>query len=242
MEPQDTLIHRRDRVRTLTVKAETTAGETATAALARVRPQIEAIELPPGYALEWGGEYESTNDAQASLGAQLPLGFLVMLIISILLFGSVRQPLIIWLMVPMSINGVAIALLATDTAFGFMSLLGFLSLSGMLIKNAIVLLEEIDLLIGEGKDKYQAIVDASVSRMRPVMLAAITTILGMAPLLSDAFFRGMAVTIMGGLAFATVLTLIAAPVLYALFFRVRPPKKDKTKAEPSVPADAVPAK
>jgi multidrug efflux pump subunit AcrB len=105
-----------------------------------------------------------------------------------------------------------------------------------------VLLEEIDLLIGEGRDKYQAIIDASVSRMRPVMLAAITTILGMAPLLSDAFFRGMAVTIMGGLAFATVLTLIAAPVLYALFFRVRPPKKDKTKAEPSVPADAVPAK
>jgi multidrug efflux pump subunit AcrB len=241
MEPQDTLIHRRDRVRTLTVKAETTGGETASAALARVRPQIEAIELPPGYALEWGGEYESTNDAQASLGAQLPLGFLVMLIISILLFGSVRQPLIIWLMVPMSINGVAIALLTTDTAFGFMSLLGILSLSGMLIKNAIVLLEEIDLLIGEGREKYEAIVEASVSRMRPVMLAAITTILGMAPLLSDAFFRGMAVTIMGGLAFATVLTLIAAPVLYSLFFRVRPPKKGKPEAEPSIPGDAVPA-
>ncbi|MTI45617.1 multidrug efflux pump subunit AcrB [Roseibium hamelinense] len=243
MEPQDTVIHRRDRVRTLTVKAETTAGETASAALARVRPQIESISLPPGYSLEWGGEYESTNDAQASLGAQLPLGFLVMLIISILLFGSVRQPLIIWLMVPMSINGVAIALLATDTPFGFMSLLGFLSLSGMLIKNAIVLLEEIDLLIREGMEKYQAIVQASVSRMRPVMLAAITTILGMAPLLSDAFFRGMAVTIMGGLAFATVLTLIAAPVLYALFFRVRPPKREKgnTAETGQPPADAIPA-
>ena len=227
------------------MKAETTGGETASAALARVRPQIEAIELPPGYALEWGGEYESTNDAQASLGAQLPLGFLVMLIISILLFGSVRQPLIIWLMVPMSINGVAIALLITDTAFGFMSLLGVLSLSGMLIKNAIVLLEEIDLLIEEGREKYEAIVEASVSRMRPVMLAAITTILGMAPLLSDAFFRGMAVTIMGGLAFATVLTLIAAPVLYALFFRVRPPKggKAETNAAETSPStgDAVPA-
>ncbi|MBS8259219.1 AcrB/AcrD/AcrF family protein [Roseibium polysiphoniae] len=230
MEPQDTLIHRLDRVRTLTVKAETTGTETAASALARVRPQIEAMQLPAGYALEWGGEYESTNDAQASLGAQLPLGFLIMLIISILLFGSVRQPLIIWLMVPMSINGVALALLGTDTAFGFMSLLGFLSLSGMLIKNAIVLLEEIDLLISEGREKYTAIVDASVSRMRPVMLAAITTILGMAPLLYDAFFRGMAVTIMGGLAFATVLTLIATPVLYALFFRVRPPKKDKKVA------------
>ncbi|QDG77197.1 efflux RND transporter permease subunit [Labrenzia sp. PHM005] len=240
MEPQDTLIQRRNRVRTITVQAETTGGETATAALARVRPQIEAIVLPAGYALEWGGEYESTNDAQASLGAQLPLGFLVMLIISILLFGSIRQPLIIWLMVPMSINGVAIALLATDTPFGFMSLLGFLSLSGMLIKNAIVLLEEIDLMIGEGKEKYQAIVEASVSRMRPVMLAAITTILGMAPLLSDAFFRGMAVTIMGGLAFATVLTLIAAPVLYALFFRVRPTKAGQSKS-PAMPADAQPA-
>lgn len=236
MEPQDTMIHRRDRVRTLTVAAEPTGGETATSALARVRPQIEAIALPEGYHLEWGGEYESTNDAQASLGAQLPLGFLVMLIISILLFGSVRQPLIIWLMVPMSINGVAIALLATDTAFGFMSLLGMLSLSGMLIKNAIVLLEEIDLLIEEGTEKYKAIVDASVSRMRPVMLAAVTTILGMAPLISDAFFRGMAVTIMGGLAFATVLTLIAAPVLYALFFRVRPPKKTGASADTGSPA------
>lgn len=244
MEPQDTLIHRRDRVRTLTVMAETMTGETAAAALERVRPQIEAIEVPPGYRLVWGGEYESTNDAQASLGAQLPLGFLVMLIISILLFGSVRQPLIIWLMVPMSINGVAIALLATDTPFGFMSLLGFLSLSGMLIKNAIVLLEEIDRLIREGTDKYQAIVEASVSRMRPVMLAAITTILGMAPLLSDAFFRGMAVTIMGGLAFATVLTLIAAPVLYALFFRVRPPQGTgaKSDTQPTTAAgDALPA-
>ncbi|MTH97227.1 efflux RND transporter permease subunit [Roseibium sp. RKSG952] len=243
MQPQDTLIKRRNRVPTLTVMGEPTGGETAASALARVRPQIDALELPAGYQLEWGGEFESTNDAQASLGAQLPLGFLVMLIITVLLFGSVREPLIIWLMVPMSINGVAIALLATDTPFGFVALLGFLSLSGMLIKNAIVLLEEIDILIEEGKEKYQAIVEASVSRMRPVMLAAITTILGMAPLLFDAFFKGMAVTIMGGLAFATVLTLIATPVLYSLFYRVRPPKgaKDKGNAAKDLPKDAVPA-
>ncbi|GGB43317.1 multidrug transporter AcrB [Roseibium aquae] len=232
MEAQDTLIRRKDRVRTLTVQAEPIGGETASAALARIRPQIEAIALPHGYSLEWGGEYEDTNEAQASLGAQLPLGFLVMLIITILLFGKVRQPLIIWLMVPMSINGVAIALLATDTPFGFVALLGFLSLSGMLIKNAIVLLEEIDLEIAEGRNRYEAIVAASVSRMRPVMLAAITTILGMAPLLYDAFFRSMAVTIMGGLAFATVLTLIATPVLYALFFRVRPPKRSGPAESP----------
>ena len=143
-----------------------------------------------------------------------------MFIISVLLFGHARQPLIIWLVVPMAIVGVVSGLLGTDMPFGFMSLLGFLSLFGMLIKNAIVLIEEIDLQIEEGLAIQQAIVDATISRVRPVSLAAVTTILGMAPLLFDAFFADMAVTIMGGLAFATVLTLIAVPVLYSLLFKV----------------------
>jgi multidrug efflux pump subunit AcrB len=138
----------------------------------------------------------------------------------VLLFGRVRQPLIIWLIVPMAIVGVVSGLLLTDMPFGFMSLLGFLSLFGMLIKNAIVLLEEIDLQIAEGKHPRIAIVTASSSRLRPVALAAITTILGMAPLLSDAFFADMSVTIMGGLTFATILTLIAVPVLYSIFYKV----------------------
>ena len=120
----------------------------------------------------------------------------------------------------MAIEGVVTGLLATDMPFGFMSLLGFLSLFGMLIKNAIVLIEEIDLQIEEGLAIRQAIVEATISRVRPVSLAAVTTILGMAPLLFDAFFADMAVTIMGGLAFATVLTLIAVPVLYSLLFKV----------------------
>lgn len=137
-----------------------------------------------------------------------------------MLFGHARQPLIIWLVVPMAIVGVVTGLLSTDMPFGFMSLLGFLSLFGMLIKNAIVLIEEIDLQIEEGLAIRQAIVDATISRVRPVSLAAVTTILGMAPLLFDAFFADMAVTIMGGLAFATVLTLIAVPVLYSLLFKV----------------------
>ena len=107
-------------------------------------------------------------------------------------------------------------------ALGIMSLLGFLSLFGMLIKNAIVLLEEIDIQIETGMDKFEAIVEASLSRLRPVSLAAITTILGMAPLLTDAFFADMAVTIMGGLTFATVLTMIAVPVLFSLFYKIEP--------------------
>ena len=213
-------IHRKDRLRTITVEAEPGDNETAAKAFARIRPQIEAMDIPAGYALEWGGEFESSSEAQAALGAGLPVGFLVMFIISVLLFGHARQPLIIWLVVPMAIVGVVTGLLSTNMPFGFMSLLGFLSLFGMLIKNAIVLIEEIDLQIEEGLEIKKAIVEATLSRLRPVTLAALTTILGMAPLLFDAFFADMAVTIMGGLTFATILTLIAVPVLYSILFKV----------------------
>ncbi|MDB2373251.1 efflux RND transporter permease subunit [Psychrosphaera haliotis] len=217
---EETQIHRRNRVRTITVYGEPGFNETAGKAFSRLQPKIEGMELPDGYKLEWGGEYESSADAQKALGGGLPLGFLVMFLISVLLFGKVRQPLIIWLTVPMAVVGVVTGLLSTDMPFGFMSLLGFLSLFGMLIKNAIVLIEEIDLQIEEGRAKRIAIITASTSRLRPVALAAITTILGMAPLLSDPFFADMSVTIMGGLAFATILTLVAVPVMYSIFFGV----------------------
>ena len=221
VQSEGVLIYRRDRVRTITVHAEPGFDETAGQALKRLRPQIEAIPLPEGYKLEWGGEFESSRDAQKALGSGLPLGFLIMILVSIFLFGTVKEPLIIWLIVPMAVCGVVAGLLIADLPFGFMSLLGFLSLFGMLIKNAIVLLEEIDIQIETGMDKFEAVVLASLSRLRPVSLAAVTTILGMAPLLSDAFFADMAVTIMGGLAFATVLTLIAVPVLFILFYGIK---------------------
>ena len=218
---EEALIHRRDRVRTLTVQAEPEGDLTSDEAFRRVRAAIEGIKVPQGYRMEWGGEYEDSREAQASLGAQLPLSFLIMLLISILLFGKLRQPAVIWLIVPMSICGVTLGLLLTGMPFTFTALLGFLSLSGMLMKNAIVLVDEIDAQIATGKESVLALTEASISRLRPVFLAAVTTILGMVPLLWDAFFASMAVTIMGGLAFATVLTLIAVPTLYALFFRIR---------------------
>jgi multidrug efflux pump subunit AcrB len=218
---EELLINRRDRVRTITVKAEAGYSETTGEAFNRTQAKIEAITLPEGYKLEWGGEYESSRDAQAALGQGLPLGFLVMFLISVLLFGRARQPIIIWLIVPMAVVGVVAGLLLADLPFGFMSLLGFLSLFGMLIKNAIVLLEEIDLQIIEGKEKGIAIVEASLSRLRPVSLAAITTILGVMPLILDPFFADMSVTIMGGLAFATILTMIAVPVLYSVFYKIK---------------------
>ncbi|MDF1583817.1 MAG: efflux RND transporter permease subunit [Methyloprofundus sp.] len=219
---EDVLVHRRNRVRTLTAQADPAFGLTADQAFKRIKAQIEAINLPVNYKMEWGGEYESSRDAQTALNSKLPVSMLVMLIISVLLFGKVRQPLIIWLVVPMSVCGVVIGLLSSGKPFSFMALLGLLSLSGMLMKNAIVLVDEIDTQIAEDKDHYDAIIHASVSRIRPVFLAAGTTILGMLPLLNDAFFASMAVTIMGGLAFATLLTLIAVPVLYALFFKIKP--------------------
>ncbi|WP_108125270.1 efflux RND transporter permease subunit [Saccharospirillum mangrovi] len=218
VEPRNTLIHRRDRLPTITVAADVPPGSNVAEARLRIQDDIEAITIPRGYSLEWGGEYESSQKAQSSLAQKLPLSFLIMLLISVLLFGALRQPLIIWSLIPMAINGVTLGLLMTGLPFSFTALLGLLSLSGMLIKNGIVLIEEIDLMRAEGLPLQQAIVDASTSRLRPVVLAAATTILGMAPLLTDPFFASMAVTIMGGLAFATVLTLVAAPVFYHLFF------------------------
>ena len=226
---QNTLMHRRDRVFTLTVGADIAPDVTAATVFKEVQNSIEEIALPPGYRMEWGGEHESSADANKSLGAQLPVSLLIMVLISVLLFKAIRQPVIIWLLVPMSVNGVVIGLLGTGLPFTFTALLGLLSLSGMLIKNGIVLVEEIDLVRAEGRPLREAIVEASVSRLRPVMLAAITTILGMAPLLSDAFFVSMAITIMGGLAFATVLTLVAAPVFYLIFF-ARDEKREASAA------------
>jgi len=216
---EDAKIFKRDRQRTITASCNPREG-LSKPLFNRIRPQIEAIPLPPGYKLEWGGEYEDSRDANAAVTKSLPMGFLTMIIIVILLFGKVRQPLIIWLTVPLAIIGITAGLLLTNVAFGFMGLLGALSLTGLLIKNAIVLIEEIDQQIEGGKPSYDAIIDASVSRMRPVMMAASTTILGMIPLLSDVFFLDMAVTIMFGLGFASILTLIFVPVLYALFFKV----------------------
>ncbi|ATF17625.1 efflux RND transporter permease subunit [Phaeobacter gallaeciensis] len=226
---ENTLVRRRDRVPTLTVGADIQADLTAATVFSEVQNTIEEIALPAGYTMEWGGEHEDSAEANASLGKQLPVTILIMVLISVLLFNAIRQPIIIWLLVPMSVNGVVIGLLGTGLPFTFTALLGLLSLSGMLIKNGIVLVEEIDLVRAEGKPMSEAIVEASVSRLRPVMLAAVTTILGMVPLLTDAFFVSMAITIMGGLAFATVLTLVAAPVFYLIFF-ARDEKREQAAA------------
>ena len=175
----------------------------------------------PGYFMAWGGELEDSAKANDRLSSSLPVFFGLMVLIVLFLFNSIKKTLIIWFTVPLSLIGVTAGLLLLDQPFGFMALLGLMSLSGMLIKNAIVLIDQIDLELSSGKPALQAVIDSGVSRLIPVSMAALTTILGMMPLLQDAFFIAMAVTIMFGLGFATVLTLIVVPTLYAVVYKVR---------------------
>ncbi|MEZ9233824.1 efflux RND transporter permease subunit [Vibrio amylolyticus] len=224
LEWQEPLIQRRDRKRTLSVLADhdILGDETPASLFARVQPKIEALNLPEGYEITWGGEYESSLEAQEALFGSLPMGYMLMFIITMFLFNSLRKPLVIWLTVPLSIIGVSIGLLGTNMPFSFTAFLGLLSLSGMILKNSIVLLDQINIELESGKDPYLAVVDSAISRVRPVSMAALTTILGMIPLMFDAFFGSMAITIMAGLGFATILTLIVVPVLFTLFYRIKP--------------------
>jgi multidrug efflux pump subunit AcrB len=224
---ENTVIRRRDRLPTLTMKCDPVPGVEATAALANLMPQVDAWYADfvgdnnlLGYSLEWGGEYEDSGNAQAALASKIPVIVVLIVLVLICLFNSIRQPIIICLTVPLSLIGVTAGLLIMRQPFGFMALLGFMSLAGMLMKNAIVLMDEINVQIGEGTPRWDALLNAGTSRLRPVSMAAATTVLGMIPLLADAFFVAMAVTIMFGLTFATVLTLVVVPVLYAIFYRV----------------------
>jgi multidrug efflux pump subunit AcrB len=187
---------------------------------------FEEMPLPPGYQLEWQGEYDSSKDAQDSLvPGVIPAALLIVFII-VALFNAFRPPLIILLTIPFAAIGITAGLLGTGAAFGFVALLGAMSLAGMMIKNSIVLLDEVNANLAAGKSQYEAVVEAAVSRLRPVALAAATTVLGVIPLLQDVFWVSMAVTIMAGLAFGTILTMVLVPLLYATLYRLKvPPKK-----------------
>jgi multidrug efflux pump subunit AcrB len=217
------VVMRRDRFQTITVHADPRTG-LPSQLFNRVRPAIEKIKLPPGYSLQWGGEYEDSRDARAALARPLPLAVVLMVLIVVCIFNSTRATLVICLTVPLAIIGVTAGLLLTGQPFGFMALLGAIALAGEQIKNSIVLVDEFKTQRFDlGKPTYEAIVAGSVSRLRPVMLVAVTTVLGMIPLLQDPFFSAMAVTIMFGLAFACFLTMVVVPVLYAIFFKAHEP-------------------
>ncbi|NTS77243.1 efflux RND transporter permease subunit [Catenovulum sp. SM1970] len=220
---EDPLIMRKDRKRMITVMMDPDfkTDETANSLRNRVLDDINKIELPAGYKLEWGGEYADSQKASTAIFASLPMGYLFMLLITVFLFNAVKKPLVIWACVPLALIGIVAGLLILNKPFGFMALLGMLSLSGMLLKNGIVLLDQINTELEAGVEPYKAVFDSAVSRVRPVSMAAITTILGMMPLLVDAFFESMAAVVMFGLGVATILTLIVVPVLYCLFHGIK---------------------
>ncbi len=227
LHPENTfdLLMRRDYRPTLTVEANNsflTAAELEEAA----GPQIDAIveELGPGFQWEWGGESESQGDAQAALFAFVPLCLFGVLICLVGQFNSIRKPVVILLTVPLAFTGVAIGLLVGNGFYSFTALLGMLSLVGIVVNNAIVMLEQIEIERAGGMGHYSAIIQACQARLRPILMTALTTILGMMPVIisRDPLFYDMALTIAFGLAFATVLTLGMAPVLYSLLMGVAP--------------------
>ncbi|MEO0523155.1 MAG: efflux RND transporter permease subunit [Pseudomonadota bacterium] len=221
-------LRRIDRQLAITAQADNATGVLSGDLFDAVRGPIEAIDLPPGYSLEWKGEYGNSQEANAGLASIMPLGFGAMFLVVLFLFNAWRQTIIIWLTVPLALIGVIYGLAASQTPLEFMAILGILSLTGMLIKNAIVLIDETDTQIADGKARMEAVVDAAVSRVRPVSLGVVTTVLGVVPLLWDPFFKSLAVVIICGLSFATILTLIIVPALYTIFFRVKPDERTNT--------------
>ena len=186
-----------------------------------IAEQIEAIHLPEGYSLQWQGEHKASTQSMKYLFLNFPLAIVLMIGILIMLFKDYRKPIIILCCLPFVIVGVVIVMLLTGKVFNFVAIVGTLGLMGMLIKNGIVLMDEITSQISQGVEPITALIDSSQSRLRPVMMASLTTILGMIPLLPDAMFGSLAASIMGGLLFATVITLFFIPVLYALFFKIK---------------------
>ena len=217
----DGQLRRENRVWTLKVQADPVQGVLASELLDELRPQIEAITMPAGYDLRWDGEYGDSQEANTQLAQTLPIGLLAMVLVVVLLFNAIRQAVVIWLIVPLALIGVVVGLLVTGTALEFMAILGLLSLSGLLIKNAIVLVDQMGLEIKDGKPRHDAVIDSAVSRVRPVMMGSLTTIFGVIPLMWDVFFSSMAIVIVFGLAFATVLTLVVLPAIYAVIFNIK---------------------
>ena len=224
---EDNIIIHRDRERMMTAMSEVRLGDNADAMLARIKPKIDAIRLPLGYKLEWGGQMELSDESMAGMAVAFPPAILIMFVIMIFLFNGFRQTFIIFLSLPLILIGVVLGLWAMRMDVSFLAIVGVLSLVGMLAKNSIVLLDQVSADFAAGRDKYEAIVEDGISRLRPVAMSALTTVLGMIPLIWDVMFGPMAVTIMAGLTVSTVLTLLVIPVLTAVAYNVKCPEEEE---------------
>lgn len=218
---EDPIIVRYNRRRAVTVQGGPKEGETFATLKSDVVDKIDSVPLPKGYEMMWDGEEKSSREAQESLIPGMVPAFVIILFSIITVFNAYRPFFIIVMTIPFAVIGVTWGLLILDTPFGFLALLGAMSLAGMMNKNIVVLLDACQENLANGMSQYEAIIEASVTRVRPVLLAAATTVLGVIPLVTDIFWTAMAVTIMAGLAFGSILTLVVVPVLYTILYRVK---------------------
>ncbi|HQR60162.1 MAG TPA: efflux RND transporter permease subunit [Methylophilaceae bacterium] len=220
---EDGLIWRRNRMPTITVRANLYGQVQAPVASAMVEVGLDEIrkQLPIGYRLETGGAVEESAKGAASVAAGMPLFLIVVLTVLMVQLQSFSRVLLVLLTAPLGMIGVTASLLLFDKPFGFVAMLGTVALSGMIMRNSVILVDQIEQDKQAGKPDWEAIVDSTVRRFRPIVLTAAAAILAMIPLTRSAFFGPMAVAIMGGLAVATLLTLLFLPALYAAWFHVR---------------------
>jgi multidrug efflux pump len=220
---EEPILWRRDRDLVLTVRGDIIDGVQAPDVSNEVQSKLQPVQdtLPYGYRIETGGAIEESAKANASLAAVFPVMAVVMLAVLMIQLQSFSRLALVFATAPLGIIGATGALLISNKPFGFVALLGMIALAGMIMRNTVILVDQIDHDIAAGHGRYRAIVDATVRRARPVVLTALAAILGMIPLAGSLFWGPMAITIMGGLLVATVLTLLVVPALYALWFRVR---------------------
>ena len=217
---EETLIRRTNGQRSIQAQCDPIEGCSPALVRKSIINEIEAIDLPEGYSYEWVGEYEMQNSALKNIFSFLPISIMLIVLILIVLFNDLKKPAIVLLCIPLTAIGIVPGLILTGSPFTFMAIVGAIGLLGMLIKNSIVLLDEIEKQIGEGVPRYTALVNSTILRTRPVIMASLTTILGMLPLFADPMYSSMAVTIISGLLVGTIITLIFVPILYAFFFHI----------------------
>ncbi len=222
---EEGLIWHRNRLPTITVRADIRSQQQPATVVNEMAGQIEQLrtELPPGYLIEVGGTVEESARGQSSVNAGMPLFLAVVMTLLMLQLKSISRALIVFLTAPLGLIGVVIFLLLFNKPFGFVAMLGTIALSGMIMRNSLILIDQIEQDIQAGHDRWNAIIDATVRRFRPIILTALAAVLAMIPLSRSIFFGPMAVAIMGGLIIATLLTLFFLPALYAAWFEVKKP-------------------
>lgn len=217
---EEPVVRRVNGRRSLQVQCEPLEGYSPAVVRRAMLKEIAAIPLPDGYSVEWVGEQELQGDALRNIFRYLPISVMLIILTLILLFNDFRKPLIVLSCIPMAFVGIVPGMIIAGQPFTFMAIIGSFGLMGMIVKNAIVLIDEAEMRIGGGEEKYAALINATISRTRPVLLASFTTILGMVPLLTDPMYASMAVAIISGLLVGTLITLLFVPILYAVFYRV----------------------